>query len=296
MSFPTISVVTPSFNHRHYLRETIDSVLNQKYPNLEYVLVDGGSTDGSAEIIREYAPRLKYWVSEPDHGLGHALNKGFAQTTGEIMAWLNSDDKYPPWTFDVVAQIFSSFPEVNWIVGINSWWDESGRMVNVQRIYKNIYDFLSGNHEWIQQESVFWRRKLWERAGGKINEDYRLMVDGELWCRFFRTDRLYNVDTVIGGYRQHGDNRALLNGDQCAAEMGKAISWLRNNCGQAVLDNFKILQDIQAFRRNPQPGQTSLSVEKQREFTRACEGAAYDRITWHNGQWEKSKVRFPTCQ
>src|SRR5215469_5586779 len=98
-SLPKISIVTPSFNQAEFLEETIRSVLDQNYPNLEYVVVDGGSTDGSVDIIKKYAHRLAWWVSEPDDGQYAAINKGFKHSSGEIMAWINSDDKYLPWTF-----------------------------------------------------------------------------------------------------------------------------------------------------------------------------------------------------
>ena len=109
---PRISVVTPSFNQSAFLEETLRSVLDQGYPNLEYIVIDGGSTDASADIIRKHAGRITCWVSEKDQGQYDAINKGFARSTGEIMAWLNSDDKYLPWTFSVVGEIFASRPEV----------------------------------------------------------------------------------------------------------------------------------------------------------------------------------------
>ena len=109
---PRISVVTPSFNQGAFLEETLRSVLDQGYPNLEYFVIDGGSTDASVDIIRNYASRLTYWVSESDQGQYDAINKGFARSMGEIMAWLNSDDKYLPWTFSIAGEISATRPEV----------------------------------------------------------------------------------------------------------------------------------------------------------------------------------------
>src|SRR5258708_5296321 len=112
---PSISIITPSYNQVSFLEETIQSVLQQDYPNLEYVIIDGGSTDGSVEIIQKYADRLTHWVSEPDGGQYDAVNRGFQYTRGEIMAYINSDDKYTPWAFSVVGEIFESLPEIEWL-------------------------------------------------------------------------------------------------------------------------------------------------------------------------------------
>src|SRR5512138_1735166 len=117
-ALPKISVVTPSFNRVKFLEETIRSVLDQDYPNLEYIIVDGGSTDGSVEVIRKYQDRLASWVSEPDQGPYEAINKGFARSTGEIMAWIGSDDKYLPWTLQVVASAMSASPQIEWITSL----------------------------------------------------------------------------------------------------------------------------------------------------------------------------------
>ena len=130
-----ISVVTPSFNQARFLDATMQSVLGQNYPNLEYVVMDGGSTDGLVDLIQKRSSQLHYWASAPDDGPGDAINKGFARTTGEIMAWLNSDDLYHPWTFAVVDEIFQTFPEVEWITGIPAFWDSKGRLINIHREY-----------------------------------------------------------------------------------------------------------------------------------------------------------------
>jgi len=161
-----ISVVTPSYNQAPFLDATINSVLGQEYPSLEYLVIDGGSDDGSLDIIKQYADRLAYWVSEPDRGHGDALNKGFRLASGDILAWLNSDDMYTPWAFAVVAEIFEQHPDIDWLIGLNAWWDSRGRQVGAASVYKQVYDFLLGDYRWIQQESVFFRRRLLVRAGG----------------------------------------------------------------------------------------------------------------------------------
>ena len=204
-SAPTISVVTPSFNQSDYIESTLRSVITQGYPQLQYVVIDGASNDGSAEIIGRHAESLHYWVSEPDRGHADALNKGFAHTSGDIMCWINSSDVHYPWTLDTVAGIFSELPQVEWLTGVPTELGHSGGPKLVGGIARNAYDFLAGDHRWIQQESVFWRRSLWERAGGRLDASLRYAADFDLWLRFFSLAKLYHVPTVLGGFRVHGD-------------------------------------------------------------------------------------------
>ncbi len=203
-------MVTPSFDQREFLDSTLQSVLGQGYPGLEYVVVDGGSSDGSADLVRAHESDLAWWVSEPDHGHPDAINKGFAHTTGEIMCWINSSDVQYPWTLQTVAEIFAQLPEVQWLLGVPSELGLSGGPKKVAPAYFNVYDVLAGRYRWIQQESVFWRRSLWERAGGSLDVALPRAADFDLWLRFLRLAPLYHVETVLGGFRNH-DNRL---GDQ----------------------------------------------------------------------------------
>jgi len=125
-TLPTISIVTPSFNQAPFLEECIDSILSQNYPNLEYIIMDGGSTDGSVEIIKKYARHLTYWQSQPDGGQYAAINEGFTKTTGEIMAWLNSDDKLHSGSLKIVGGVFKHFEGIDWLTGRPTAWDENG--------------------------------------------------------------------------------------------------------------------------------------------------------------------------
>lgn len=289
-SLPVISVVTPSFNQASYLEATINSILNQNYPNLQYVIIDGGSTDGSLEIIQKYSDHLHYWESKADGGHAEALNHGFSKTSGDIMAWLNSDDKYFPWTLQTVAEIFQQFEDVSWIVGTNSWWHENGILRETRLELKNIYDYLIGNYAWIQQESVFWRRALWEDAGAKVDESYQFMVDGELWCRFFELTRLYHVHAVLGGYRIHDHNRAAKNIAECEEEMRLAIDVLRGRCTRFTLSNSRKLSNIR--RLLP----TSLSEYSQEWFGQLSWEAAHDHINRVDGSWTKEQSPYPLSQ
>jgi hypothetical protein len=218
---PRLSVVMPSFNQGKFLEDAIRSVLDQSYENLEYIVVDGGSTDESLDILQAYGPQLTHWVSEPDKGQYDAINKGFARTTGDIMAWLNSDDKYMPWTLSLVADIFAAFPHVEWLTSVRPvLWNEQGQPTKIdctggisRRSFAKGGNFSgkrSFGRRWIQQESTFWRRSLWERSGARLDTNYPLAADFELWARLFQHADLYGVDAILGGFRMHGDQRSVL--------------------------------------------------------------------------------------
>jgi glycosyltransferase involved in cell wall biosynthesis len=239
MASVKISVVMPSFNQANFVEETIKSIVGQKYDNLEFIVIDGGSTDGSPEIIKKYLPQISYFVSEPDAGHANALNKGFKKSTGEIMAWLNSDDMYTPWTFRTVADIFEQHPDIDWLVGAATIWNDRGTMLSIPPGYKSVHDYLEGKFEWIQQESVFWRRRLWESTGGYINENYKLSVDGELWSRFFRRGVLWNANCILSGYRLHGSNRAQQFQAQARSEMLAAIQAMRGSFTQQEMNALR---------------------------------------------------------
>jgi glycosyltransferase involved in cell wall biosynthesis len=201
--YPKIAIVTPCLNSGAYLEHTIRSVLDQEYPNLEYVIMDGGSTDNTVAIIKKYESKLAYWSSEKDRGMYDALNKGFKRTAGEIMAWIGSDDMYHPKSFWTVAEIFSSLKNVKWLLGMSTAYDELGRTVDAYESRKFLrFDFLDNDYQWLQQESCFWHRSLWEKAGGGLDDSLHYAGDFELWMRFFRYERLYVTNALIGGFRK----------------------------------------------------------------------------------------------
>jgi glycosyltransferase involved in cell wall biosynthesis len=212
-SCPKISIVTPCFNSEKYLEATINSVLEQRYPNLEYGIVDGGSTDGTIGIIRKYESELAWWVSEQDGGIYDALQKGFAKTSGEVMSWIGSDDMYHPKALWTVAELFSSFQDIQWLVGAATTYDEFGRTINTHSSRRFLrYDFLDGDYQWLQQESCFWRRPLWEAAGSRLDTSLRYAGDFELWIRFFRHETLHVTDALIGGFRSRSKDQMSLEG------------------------------------------------------------------------------------
>ena len=245
--FPRISLVTPNYNGAQFLEATIRSVLCQGYPNLQYIVVDGASTDGSLDIIDRYRDHIAVVISEPDRGHGDALNKGFARADGQILAWLNSDDMYLPWTFHTVAEIFTRFPNVRWIEGLQSLWDACGRLYGAHNAPPlNQYDYLLGRYEWIQQESVFWTRSLWEDAGSSIADDYKLMIDGELWSRFFLHSPLHRVEYLLAGFRLHAANRSH-NKTLLHEEMTRAIDTMRAAASPGVLGQARRFTRMQKW-------------------------------------------------
>jgi hypothetical protein len=229
-----ISIVTPSFQQAGFLEPALRSVLDQNFPDLEYIVADGGSTDGSADIIRKYADRLHWWVSERDGGQFDAINKGFAHSTGEIMGWLNSDDMLTPWSLSIVEEIFRTQPEVEWISTLAQIrWDAQGRAVRClpQRGFSRA-GFLAGENlprpgelftGWIQQESTFWRRSLWDRAGGRVGSSFSQAGDFDLWARFFQHAELYGVDAPLGGFRYYGNQKTGAGHERYVEEALRAL-------------------------------------------------------------------------
>ncbi|GGA22529.1 glycosyltransferase [Okeania sp. KiyG1] len=226
---PKISIVTPSLNQGEFLEECIDSILSQNYPNLEYIIMDGGSTDNSVEIIKKYEKYLTYWQSQSDGGHYSAINLGFNKATGEIMAWLNSDDKYHPDAFFKVVAAFEKNQEIEWIMGRPTQWNKNGKL---EYISQNLPPWSRAGllnkdwekyHQWIQQESTFWQRSLWEKIGSKLSTEFQLAGDFELWMRFSRYAQLFVIDTLIGGFRYYQNQRSQKFKNQYLEEVEKIL-------------------------------------------------------------------------
>ncbi|MDT4954891.1 MAG: hypothetical protein QOJ02_3029 [Acidobacteriota bacterium] len=204
MEFPKISIVTPCLNAERFIEDTIVSIISQNYPNLEYIIIDGGSIDGTIDILKKYESKITFWETNCDNGQYFALQRGFDLSTGDIMAWLNADDMLHCGALFAVAEIFSKFPDIRWIMGQPTVFNQDGSCVQIVALNDAIWHserILEDEEHFIQQESTFWCRELWEQAGSCIDTSLELAGDFELWARFFRYTSLHTVTTILGGFR-----------------------------------------------------------------------------------------------
>jgi len=209
--WPKISIVTPSFNQAQYLEETIRSVLLQGYPNLEYIIIDGGSTDGSVEIIKKYEPWLTYWVSEPDRGQSHAVNKGIRLATGDLLLWLNADDICLEDAFMKVSSAFSNNPKDKMIIGQAFMIDENSKIIGEMKSSFSswIYAATIPTNK-IRQVSTFFSRDLFDDFG-LINEDLFIAMDTELLLRFSKQNPPLILKDYLTAFRVHAEAKSQNN-------------------------------------------------------------------------------------
>lgn len=207
---PKLSIITPSFNQAQYLEQTILSVLGQNYEPLEYIIVDGGSADGSVEIIRKYEDRLAYWVSEQDRGQAHAINKGLERATGDIVAYLNSDDLYLPAAFAAVVGYFSEHPHVEWLCGDTLMFGEGGKDELISaKVPRTAADCLCWGYT-APQPGMFWKRELLREG---FAERWRYCFDHELYVRLLlEGHRCEHLDMPVAAYRLHPTSKTVNEG------------------------------------------------------------------------------------
>ena len=192
--WPRLTVITPSFNQGRFIEETIRSVLQQGYPNLEYIIVDGGSTDNTLEILRKYEDRLAYWVSEPDRGQSHALNKGLSRATGDIIGWLNSDDMYTDGCFRKVVEAFAGEPDAVLLHGNRILLDENSQVSGWARL--PAFDPERTGYV-IASETAFWRRAA--TADLEFKEHLHFAMDQEFFGRLYHVGKLLKLDAFLWG-------------------------------------------------------------------------------------------------
>ena len=215
---PLISVVTPSFNRARFLEATIQSVLSQGYPRLEYIIVDGGSQDESVGIIKSYKNKLSWWVSEKDEGQTDALNKGFAHASGDVFAWLNSDDTYKPGVLLAVAQLMQEFPEIGLIYGGADYINEAGQTIGRFPAAQTDYRRLRQGYVHIPQQAAFFRGDLW-RALGPLDPSFYFAMDYDLWLRIASHAKVKYVPQTWANFRLHSAGKTIAADERCWPEM-----------------------------------------------------------------------------
>ena len=220
---PLVSIITPSYNQVKYLEDTIQSVIRQDYPNLEYIIVDGGSTDGSREVIKRYQDKLAWWVSEPDQGQADAINKGFRKAQGEIIAWLNSDDLYLPGAISSAVGLFQDNPTAGVIYGDAVSADADGRLLNELRLRSwGTRDFLQFNI--ICQPAVFMKRSIVEKIG-LLDPSYHFFLDHQLWIRLSRETEFLHNPEIWAVSRYHQDAKNVTMASESGAEVIRIMDW-----------------------------------------------------------------------
>jgi glycosyltransferase involved in cell wall biosynthesis len=213
-----ISIVTPSYNQGRFIEETICSVLEQDYPAIEYIIVDGGSTDHTVEIIRKYEDRLAWWVSEKDQGQTDAINKGFARATGDILAWINSDDTYLPGAFRQAVQFLHEHPDVGMVYGDANLVDEHGAFLSQFPARQTDYARLQRGFVHIPQQASFFRAELWRKVG-PLDPSFYFAMDYDLWVRLAKISKLVYYPSLWANFRLHGHGKSIASDDRCYPEM-----------------------------------------------------------------------------
>lgn len=221
-----VSIVTPSFNQALYLEQTIRSVLEQDYPNIEYLVIDGASQDGSVDIIRKYEGRLAYWVSEKDSGQAEAINKGLSRATGEIVAWLNSDDYYLPGAVSSAVKILQENPDVVLVYGDMLAVDENGQTTNFMKYGQlSLADLLC--FQIIGQPSVFFRKDALKKAG-VLDTTFHFLLDHHLWIRIAQHGKFLYVPQIWSAARYHAEAKNRAKAAEFGREAFRILDWAKS--------------------------------------------------------------------
>ena len=251
-ALPKVSIVTPSFNQAPFLEQTLRSVLEQDYPNLEYIVIDGGSTDGSCEIIQKYADRLAYWQSQPDQGQTDAINQGFAHATGEILAWLNSDDLLLPGAVSAAVRALDEHPQAAMVYGDALLINAEGKTIGKFPAAQTDYRKLRRGYVHIPQQASFFRADLWQQVA-PLDVSFYFAMDYDLWVRLAALAPLVYVPEFWAAFRLHGAGKSIAADDRCWPEMlrvhyrdgGKVLSpivfkyWLRKLASPLLMHRRK---------------------------------------------------------
>jgi glycosyltransferase involved in cell wall biosynthesis len=209
MNYPKISVITPSYNQGQFLERTILSIINQNYPNLEYIVIDGGSTDNSVEIIKKYETRIVYWVSEKDKGQTDAINKGMRKATGDIVCWINSDDVLLPGAVQIVARYFNRHSNVEFLNGLTICIDKDDKILRIGHILNSKWFHKKGVYN-ISQQGMFWKKYIFEKIG-ELDETLHYAMDTEWIIRLYENKiKMAIINKPLGAIRVHESTKTAL--------------------------------------------------------------------------------------
>ncbi|MBI5841200.1 MAG: glycosyltransferase [Chloroflexi bacterium] len=216
---PLVSIITPSFNQARYLEATMQSVLAQDYPRLEYLIVDGGSLDGSVDIIKKHESKLAWWVSEKDRGQTDAINKGFARANGEILAWLNSDDTYNAGAVSAAVEYLQEHPEVGMVYSDCNYINEEGQVIGKFPAAQTDQRRLRAGYVHIPQQTMFFRADLWKQVG-PLDPSFYFAMDYDLWTRIAAHSQIkYLPGQTWANFRLHTSGKTITADDRCWPDM-----------------------------------------------------------------------------
>jgi glycosyltransferase involved in cell wall biosynthesis len=213
-----VSIVTPSYNQSRFIEDTIQSVLSQDYPQIEYLVVDGASTDGTVDIIRKYEARLAWWVSERDQGQTDAINKGFARATGQILAWLNSDDTYEPEAVSAAVRYLQEHPDVGMVYGDCNYINKDGELIGQFKSRQTSYRRIRRGYNHIPQQTMFFRAELWKDVG-PLDPSFHYAMDYDLWTRLAARSEIKYVPQTWANFRLHTSGKTIMADDRFWPEM-----------------------------------------------------------------------------
>lgn len=260
MNYPKISIVTPSYNQGKFIEETILSVLNQNYPNLEYIIIDGCSIDNSIKIVKKYENRIAYWVSEKDRGQSHAANKGFKRVTGDIIGWLNSDDTYLPQCFEYVVKAFRENPDTEVVYGNFVQTNEENKVLRKRHVFSKFrYETLLF-HNYLGQPAIFFKKRVLDKIG-YLDESLHYTMDWDFFLRMKRQCKIVHVNRFLAICRLHSESKTFYQWKDKALEDGhtfaknKIKKFQNNTMNSLYYDIYRIYSEFQRLyvilRDNP---------------------------------------------